>query len=852
MDDIYRLSYWDKAKTSNKQPEPDAPENPDSNKIEELKRWSSENLRTIILPTNDLQDLERQWAEFNGMHKKLRRESDWKSIEVFGMTNKTHYDLIRSKLLMEDIPDDLVYDTLFRIGPGDQPVLESYINYDRYDIDYYNTDVVSYTSLDVENAIKWSEESNRVIIIPTRTLEELEDLWTKYNEMIKKHRRESDWTSLEFFGVTNLKHYEYLKSQFLKEDIDNKREYYEVDNIVEGVNMGKYFLDTLKNESVIDSVQAVLESVRPRNDVAEDALSGVVLSDVLDGSDGLSAPTYAVELPYGDMPFFNPDEMIDMGVFGQADADNFYGAIADNSMLTDEVTVKEWFEAYKNYTKGFYNEFTSLAAAWLDKVRVLQYQYNRMKENATESELNAKRQSILELGWNPDVELNSKSRKLTRLMLREYMDRDNRAYRVIDLKGFECPESEAISESLSEKDYLPVYVVLTQGKSLVSKPIMKITRSDYSHASLSFDPMLHSMYSYNMDNRVNKVGRGGFKIEDINKDMVGLKIAVFVFFVSKDIYCKLCDTVNYYRDHVEDTGYSWLNLFLNAFRIPFDRDMKLICSEFVDKVLKSVDIRLSNKPSSIVTPAMIYNKAVDEDRIYCVFEDETFKYNGNKVERLVNALKSKAVALKEEKAIFNDTEYVQQILSNIHNIPKLYALENSLHFISNQQLRQFLENSLFDPITIRPICEAKPVPIQFDAKGNLIIKRGKKIDYASEYAQSHKLLKEYDKAKNIEGMKYEVAKLWMMLCMIEETLNSDKFQDLPSFAIETSAEARNKGNINNDFQYYLKKIMEVEPKFNFTLYYEESPFNYKAIQVNATTITAMTSLIKNILKPMRS
>ena len=38
-----------------------------------------------------------------------------------------------------------------------------------------------------------------------------------------------------------------------------------------------------------------------------------------------------------------------------------------------------------------------------------------------------------------------------------------------------------------------------------------------------------------------------------------------------------------------------------------------------------------------------------------------------------------------------------------------------------------------------------------------------------------------------EGIKYELSKLWMMSCLIEEKLHSEKFQKLPSFAIESSS-----------------------------------------------------------------
>jgi len=42
--------------------------------------------------------------------------------------------------------------------------------------------------------------------------------------------------------------------------------------------------------------------------------------------------------------------------------------------------------------------------------------------------------------------------------------------------------------------------------------------------------------------------------------------------------------------------------------------------------------------------------------------------------------------------------------------------------------------------------------------------------------------------------------------------------------------------------------MKVENDFNFTEYYEASPFSSATIKVNATTMTTMVGLIKKLIK----
>ena len=130
------------------------------NAIQAAKAWSRDAMRVIILPTDSLEDLENDWIAFNSMIKKHRRESDWKCIELFGATNQDMYERYKSEYLKADIPN---YTDSY---------MESYI--DTINDDYYRLNQVNYTTVEVEKARKWGAESNRAIILPTRTLPELE------------------------------------------------------------------------------------------------------------------------------------------------------------------------------------------------------------------------------------------------------------------------------------------------------------------------------------------------------------------------------------------------------------------------------------------------------------------------------------------------------------------------------------------------------------------------------------------------------------------------------------------------------------------------------------------------------
>lgn len=829
------------------------PPEPDNYKNQTAEKWSMDANRVIIIPTNNLPDLEDQWIKFNNMIKKHRRESDWKSIELYGCTNQEHYEKLRSAMLREDLDDIEIGN---EINGKDNPVTESYI--DPAD-SYYNSDAISYTSADVEKARNWSKESDRIIILPTRTLTELEELWDAFNSMIKKHKRESDWMSLELFSITNLQHYEYLKNQFLREDIrqEDKDTY---GSVIESITLSRtkrYFNEAFK-ESMPQTVKSLLEMIVPDNGVYDNTLATNVVSDVLDKYDSdIITPSDMIDgITCGDIPYMNPDEMIDMGVFGQAPEDNFYGVLADNSMINDTMSVREWFDIYRCADMGLYTEFGNYASDWLNKVRSLMYGLNHIKESGDEKAILARKQSILELGWDPEIEFSTKARILARemAMYRMKSNYSGSKYRMIDLREFKSNLPISINEA-SNGNYKPIYVVAIEGKSYFSKAIKALTKDIYSHMAISLDPELHDMYSYGIAINDHS-NRKGFRREDIVDLPVGGRIGVFAFFVSDKVYKKICDFIDRFKDNAEKTSYSYINLITYLFNIPYNTEWKLICSQFVDRCLQAADINLTGRDSSQVSPADLNKAMLNEKRIYNLYEGLASKYNAKAIDKLVSALSKKAKPLKESYASYytDQNRYITGVVGNITNVDALLEMSNHIDIVKNPIIKDILEKTIFDPINIRPIGEAKEFPLQFDKEGNLLIKNLKKLDYEAEYAKSHKLLKSYLNAKNYDGIKYELSKLWMMICMIEEKLHSKKFQELPSLAIESSSAHKARAKVMNDFKYYMDKLLEAEPSFNFTEYYDASPFSSATTKINRSTLSFALSflgdMVKKFMKPV--
>lgn len=138
--------------------------------------------------------------------------------------------------------------------------------------------------------------------------------------------------------------------------------------------------------------------------------------------------------------------------------------------------------------------------------------------------------------------------------------------------------------------------------------------------------------------------------------------------------------------------------------------------------------------------------------------------------------------------------------------------------------------------------ELKEFPLEFTREGDLIIKNLSKLDYQQEYQKSHKLLLSYEKTNALEGMKYEISKLWLLNTELERKIydpkESKKKRDY------TLIRAR----ILNDFNKYLKFINKQEKDFNFIQYYNHTPFSDASIKITGATLFHTGQIIKQTIK----
>ena len=140
-------------------------------------------------------------------------------------------------------------------------------------------------------------------------------------------------------------------------------------------------------------------------------------------------------------------------------------------------------------------------------------------------------------------------------------------------------------------------------------------------------------------------------------------------------------------------------------------------------------------------------------------------------------------------------------------------------------------NTIYHRSMTSKLLQEKSIGFEFDARGNLFVKNFlKNKSYQSIYMESHRLLMEYDRAKNIEGMKYELAKMYYLNLKISEDLIKQDRTKKDKELVKIRA------RVLNDFHKYLKIVLKNDKQFNFSNYYQRSEFCDDSFVITAPTL----------------
>ena len=189
----------------------------------------------------------------------------------------------------------------------------------------------------------------------------------------------------------------------------------------------------------------------------------------------------------------------------------------------------------------------------------------------------------------------------------------------------------------------PVFIVLTYSDSRFDHIAEKFVKNQkYWHAAIGFGPSLSRTYSFNFGEADSNKFKGGLSFESMElyqKYHPTGTCEVSCIFLTPYKYKKLKATLEYYLRNKQKTRYSFINLLYSLFGKSTKNGLKmnLVCSTFVDTILRSVDVNISgDKATNLTKPDDL--KVGKHEKQFKVYEGRLLDYDPKKVHDKVNKL----------------------------------------------------------------------------------------------------------------------------------------------------------------------------------------------------------------------
>ena len=629
----------------------------------------------------------------------------------------------------------------------------------------------------------WYEKHRIPVIIPNRRYDEVKRMYFKFKQTSVFNQHRADEITMRYVGKTNDDLFRLIKIRNQRADNDN------------------LLLDV--GESIKERTWSPNPNIGNCEYVDPEKITIKNLLESCEGKSISNIQHYKIKnvlesfLPKGLnlVPFRNSNFPILTNLEMSAIS------ISENSNFNEneKQIVREWQELYGGVFDGIDSErYQQLS---IDRIKILK-KFNFLKdiERDNKDKFN---NEILELGWLPELEYNEENQKLANERILNIIENKYKDIDSVDVSSIiESLEETSINEAESNSEYHPCFIVFKRTKNnILNTAIAKATKSYWAHAAITFDTKLKNMYTFDMFN-------GGFSRESIYDYPSGTEINVMCCFVNTDIKNKMIKQINTFKKIKDKTRYGIENFISCLTKKSNDNNLAMVCSNFVDYIMKTGGISTTTKAFSTVHPGHL-KRAIGQSkkrRFYDVYKGVIEKYNANKVKLFIANISS----VNESKSINNLDKYTEELFKK--------TLEPYMSMVA---------------------IEEEDFPVQFNKEGDLLIYK-KDIDFEKEYANSHRLLKTYESTDNIEGMKYELAKLWYMNNLLQDEIYSKNGKDKKD-AVKVRA------RILNDFNKYLKIVIKHEKGFNFQKYYKNTPYGDNRTRIRSSTIRYGIDTIKRIL-----
>lgn len=314
--------------------------------------------------------------------------------------------------------------------------------------------------------------------------------------------------------------------------------------------------------------------------------------------------------------------------------------IAEKKDIIDAIKLNNYNDVLPKIVPYFtVTEMNSLAP----DSNIANYEYDEWLSLLKEAIKEGNENDIINLGWNPSIEFNSYTMEYARTRqlawLREYCPT------IVDIRGIGdnlvINEASKMMVALYEqKNLYPVYIITSWTNTMFGKlERIIIKNTKYSHAGICLNSNLKNITTFKFGQESN-----GFDIESID-DYIRYydkaQISVLCIFVNREDIHKIDEIIKSFAKNRINTKYNFGNLInillKRAKKYPYPENMQLVCSQFVDTVLKLVNIDVTNKSSNLVTPQDLVEISANP-KVYKLFEGYAKDYRENKIEKDIRAL----------------------------------------------------------------------------------------------------------------------------------------------------------------------------------------------------------------------
>lgn len=569
----------------------------------------------VISPTNNLSDLEKDMTDWLLLSDDLRRASDDNCVRLYGMRNIDYYNKLKHDIIASQ-----------------DKITNEDASFELFDLDDFEERLKSSKSLESPFSI--------VIIAPYKDKYNeytLDDLNKKYNLFLglsKSNRLLSNGYSKYIWGYTVYNMYNIQKSILSDKEDDEFEKYQDSDTrrmndtntiISESIDNMIFNKDILglynTKLSLYTENDSILKQIN--NNIFMDKISNAIDNKIISQND----------LPYTNS-WYSPDEV---------------EYLSDNPITIDD-------------PKQYY--------IILDKkIR----EYNSLDESDDKKKILEK--EILSLGWNPSIDISGKSIKAAKNRIwNEYYK--NRIPRIVDITNLNESSSELkdgdTNDKLFEKYNLyPIYIVCSFTDTSFAKATRLITRSEYTHAGISLDNKLNRIFTFKKGKDKHN---DGFSIE--SKDRYNKsdrsEMCVICIFVDKKTITQFKKNLKFFFDNSDNTSYDYANLFIGSIsHIPTKNNpqkLSMICSQFTDTILKSINISISgNRFANKTIPQDFYDRACKNPKAYKVFRGKITSFKpsiiANNIKKLFSNFNKKDISINN----FNENGY-NDTLNSINNL----------------------------------------------------------------------------------------------------------------------------------------------------------------------------------------